>query len=163
MSASRILDTTELAAVASGLATRPELWREHVRADPERRTFHRLVSEPHMTVWLICWMAGHDTGFHDHDGAAGAVAVVRGAVCEERLRFAAAPVRSEHRAGEVLTFGPDDIHRVTHLAGAPAVTIHAYSPELRRMGSYVEGPGGVLMRRAQDEEVELRPLDVAAA
>ena len=58
------------------------------------------------------------------------------------------------------TFGPDDIHRVTHLEGEPAITIHAYSPELRRMGSYIEGPGGVLMRRAQDEDEELRPLAV---
>jgi predicted metal-dependent enzyme (double-stranded beta helix superfamily) len=161
MALMRPLDTSELASVAGGLASRPELWREHVVADPERRHCHRLVSEPHMTVWLICWMPGHDTGFHDHDGAAGAVAVVRGAVREERLRWAAPPVASEHAAGEVITFGPDDIHRVTHQAGAPAVTIHAYSPELRRMGAYVEGPGGILMRRAQDEEVELQPLVAA--
>jgi predicted metal-dependent enzyme (double-stranded beta helix superfamily) len=163
MSAARTLDTTALARVASGLAGRPELWREHVRADADQRWCHRLIAEPHMTVWLICWMPGHDTGFHDHDGAAGAVAVVEGAVAEQRLRFADTPVTTSHQAGELLTFGPDDIHRVVHLAGAPAVTIHAYSPELRRMGSYVEGPGGILMRRAQDEEVELRPLDAVPA
>jgi len=153
----RTLDAAELSGLAAGLAARPELWRSHVRADPARRTFHALVREPHATVWLICWMAGHDTGFHDHDGAAGAVAVVQGRVCEQRLRLGGPPRRSEHGAGEVFAFGPDDIHRVTHLEGGPAVTIHAYSPELRRMGTYAEGPDGILLRRAVDEDTELRP------
>jgi predicted metal-dependent enzyme (double-stranded beta helix superfamily) len=154
---SRILDAAELSNLAAGLAARPELWRPHVRADPDRRSFHRLVQEPHATVWLISWMPGHDTGFHDHDGAAGAVAVIQGRVCEQRLRLGGPPRRVEHGAGAVFGFGPDDIHRVTHVEGEPAVTIHAYSPELRRMGAYVEGPDGILMRRALDEDVELRP------
>jgi predicted metal-dependent enzyme (double-stranded beta helix superfamily) len=158
----QLLDTTELARTAADLALRPHLWLSHVVPDPDRRCFHRLVDEPHMTVWIICWMPGQDTGFHDHDGAAGAVAVASGSVCEERLRFAAAPTRREAREGDVLTFGPDDIHRVSHLAGVPAVTIHAYSPELRRMGTYFEGPDGVLMRRAQDEDEELRPVAAVA-
>ena len=158
MAPTRTLDTSTLGLVARGIARRPELWRAHVVANPTQRHYHRLVSEPHMTVWMICWMPGQTTGFHDHDGAGGAVAVVEGAICEERLRFADAPVRTEHGPGDVLSFGPDDIHRVTHLEGEPAVTIHAYSPELRRMGSYVEGPGGVLMRVAQDEEHELQEL-----
>ncbi len=158
MALSRSLDTSTLGLVARGIARRQELWRPHVVADPDQRHYHRLISEPHMTVWMICWMPGQTTGFHDHDGAAGAVTVVEGAVCEERLRFAEAPLRAEHHAGDVLSFGPDDIHRVTHLEGEPAITIHAYSPELRRMGSYEEGPGGALIRRSVDEDQELRPL-----
>jgi predicted metal-dependent enzyme (double-stranded beta helix superfamily) len=154
-SPSRILGAAELADLAAGIAARPELWRPHVRAEADRRHFHRLVSEAHATVWLICWMPGTDTGFHDHDGAAGAVCVVSGAVCEERLRLGREPSRSIHGAGERFTFGPHDIHRVTHAAGEPAVTIHAYSPELRRMGRYFEGPGGILMREPLDEETEL--------
>jgi predicted metal-dependent enzyme (double-stranded beta helix superfamily) len=159
----RTLGAAELSALASGLAARPELWRRHVRADPDRRCFHPLLREPHATVWLISWMPGHDTGFHDHDGAAGAVAVVRGRVCEERLCLGGAPRRSEHGAGEVFGFAGDDIHRVVHVAGEPAVTIHAYSPELRRMGAYDVGPDGILRRRALDEDVELRPTAPAAA
>ena len=156
----RILDADALCALASGLAARPELWRPHVRADPARRSFHALVREPHATVWLICWMPGHDTGFHDHDGAAGAVAVVQGKVCEERLRLGGAPRRSVHGTGAVFGFGPHDIHRVAHVAGEPAVTIHAYSPRLRRMGAYDVAPDGTLMRRAQEEDVELRPTTI---
>jgi hypothetical protein len=52
--------------------------------------------------------------------------------------------------------GPADIHRVAHVAGEPAVTINAYSPQLRRMGAYVESTDGVLLRHALDEDVELR-------
>src|SRR4051794_7471052 len=152
----RILGAAELSDLALGLASRPDVWQPYVKADPDRRAFHALLRARHVTVWLICWMVGHDTGFHDHDGAAGAVAVVQGRVCEEPPRLDGPPRRSEHGAGEVFGFGPDDIHRVAHVAGEPAVTIHAYSPELRRMGAYDVGPDGLLRRRALDETVELR-------
>ncbi len=67
-------------------------------------------------------------------------------------------------AGELLEFGPDEIHRVTCAAGEPAVTIHPYSPALARTGAYSVDPGGVLRRRALDEDTELvadDPLAVA--
>src|SRR4051794_41909548 len=118
----RILDAAELCTLASGLAARPELWRPHLRPDPARRTFHALVREPHATVWLICWMDGHDTGFHDHDGAAGAVAVVQGRVCEERLRLGRAARQGGRSAREGLTLGPPHTHRVTRVDGAAAGT-----------------------------------------
>jgi hypothetical protein len=59
---------------------------------------------------------------------------------------------------DTLQFGPADIHRVAHVSGTPAVTIHAYSPALRRMGAYVQSPDGVLLRHAMDEDQELRPI-----
>ncbi|HEY2637167.1 MAG TPA: cysteine dioxygenase family protein [Solirubrobacteraceae bacterium] len=155
------LSTAELRDVAASLAADVALWRPHVHADPSRRTFHALRRDPDVTVWLICWMPGHDTGFHDHDGAAGAVAVVQGSVVEERLRLdGSRPV--EYGPGQTLGFGPADIHRVAHATGAPAVTIHAYSPALRRMGAYVRSPDGVLLRHALDEDVELRAEPVPA-
>ena len=159
----RLLSQAELGGVASSVAAHSHLWESLVRHEPDQRVFEELLTDEHLSVWLICWMEGHDTGFHDHDGAAGAVSVVQGSICESRLRFAGPPRSTVHHAREVLTFGPDDIHRVTHVAGEPAITIHAYSPELRRMGAYVEGPDGILMRRAQDEEEELVSLSPVAA
>ncbi len=159
--AGRDLVGAELRSLATWLGDRPELWRPHVRHDPAQRTFHRLVADAHVTVWLICWMPGHDTGFHDHDGSAGAVAVLEGQVREERLRLLGDPATAVYGPGEVLEFGPADIHRVRHAGTEPAVTVHAYSPALRRMGAYVAGPDGVLLRHALDEEVELR--EAAAA
>ena len=146
----------ELGALAVWLGAREHLWRPHVRHDPQRRHFHRLVDDVHVTVWLISWMPGHDTGFHDHDGSAGAVAVLEGEVAEERLRLLEAPSTAVYGSGGVLAFGPADIHRVRHHGTGPAVTIHAYSPALRRMGAYVADADGRLLRHALDEDSELR-------
>src|SRR3954453_9172769 len=99
------LTASELRAVALAFAAEEAAWRPHVRADRAQRTFHALRRDDDVTVWLICWMPGHDTGFHDHDGAAGAVAVVQGRVCEERLRLGGAPQRTQHGAGAVFGFG----------------------------------------------------------
>jgi predicted metal-dependent enzyme (double-stranded beta helix superfamily) len=152
----RDLVGAEIARLAAWLGERPELWRPHVRHDPDQRVFHRLVADPHVTVWLICWMAGHDTGFHDHDGSAGAVSVLQGQVLEQRLRWAAEPVSAVFGAGELLEFGPADIHRVSHHGDEPTVTLHAYSPALRRMGAYVADEHGRLLRHALDEDQELK-------
>ena len=154
--AGRDLVVPELRSLALWLGERPELWRPHVHHDPDRRVFHRLVADEHVTVWLICWMPGHDTGFHDHDGSAGAVAVLEGEVVEERLRLLEPPETAVHGVGGVLEFGPADIHRVRHHGERPAVTLHAYSPALRRMGAYVADEHGRLIRHALDEDTELR-------
>ena len=151
----RDLVAAELKSLAGWLGERPELWRQHVRHDPSQRTFHRLVSDDHVTVWLICWMPGHDTGFHDHDGSAGAVAVLEGEVVEERLRLLDTPATAVYGPGEVMEFGPADIHRVRHHGFVPSVTIHAYSPALRRMGAYIADENGRLLRHALDEDTEL--------
>ena len=46
---------------------------------------------------------------------------------------------------------------MTHAGTAPAVTLHAYSPPLRRMGAYRVEPGGVLQRHPLAKDEELRP------
>jgi hypothetical protein len=51
---------------------------------------------------------------------------------------------------------PTAIHRVRHAGSAPAVTIHAYSPPLRRTGAYRVGPDGGLERVSQPYERELQ-------
>jgi predicted metal-dependent enzyme (double-stranded beta helix superfamily) len=155
--AGRDLSGEELARLALDLAAQPELWRDHVRHDPRHRVFHKVLATEHVTAWLICWMPGHDTGFHDHDGSGGAVAVIAGEVREERLRLGAVPASSVAAAGELLRFGPADIHRVMHHGTAPTVTLHAYSPALRRMGQYSFDDEGRLLRIALDEDTELTP------
>ena len=156
MTADGPLAPRELRALAVDLAREPARWRRHVEHDPRRRTFHPLVQSEHAAAWLICWMDGHDTGFHDHDGCAGAVAVVEGAVREERIRWAHAPLARTFASGGVFDFGPNDIHRVAHAGDGPATTIHAYSPVPRVMGAYVPGPDGVLQRHLVPEGEELR-------
>ncbi|HEV7482472.1 MAG TPA: hypothetical protein VGO13_05170 [Solirubrobacterales bacterium] len=162
----RDLTDAELLAVATQVATRPALWLAYVQHDPEQRTYEQLLRDDHLDVWLLCWSHDQDTGFHDHDLSAGAVAVVAGGVREERLvlgRPVDAPIGRVAKAGSSFTFGASDIHRVLHAGTEPAVTIHAYSPPLTRMGSYTIESSGQLRRQAVSHEQELRQLDVASS
>ena len=154
----RDLSGEELERFAQELATRPELWIELVSHDASRRTYQELISDEHLTAWLICWMDDHDTGFHDHDLSCGAVAVLGGRVREERLRIDGPPSNQVFRAGESFHFTQSDIHRVRHAGTGPAVTLHVYSPPLQRMGAYVVGEDGVLRRHSLSHAQELRPL-----
>jgi len=158
----RPLSQAELVAYVDSLAERPELWIDLVAHDREQRVYSELLSDEHLTAWLICWMDEHDTGFHDHDASAGAVAVVSGAVREERLALAGPPLERRFRAGTSFGFSPADIHRVRHAGADPAVTLHVYSPPLRRMGAYAIAGDGTLRRRSMSYEEELRPAPPAS-
>ncbi len=157
----RDLGGDELEQFVRELADRPELWIERVRHDATQRVYEELLADEHLTAWLICWMDDHDTGFHDHDISSGAVAVVGGRVREERLTIGGdrsgigQPSRS-FAAGEAFHFSPSDIHRVRHGGSDPAVTLHAYSPPLARMGAYEIDGDGVLARRPMASSEELR-------
>jgi predicted metal-dependent enzyme (double-stranded beta helix superfamily) len=121
---------------------------------PERYS-ERLLLTADIEIWLIHWEAGHDTGFHDHDRSGGTVVVLEGAVREDRLVVGGPPSTRVVSAGESFTFDPADIHRVTHVAGAPAVTIHAYSPPLHAMGAYEVTGEGRLRRTRLSAETSL--------
>jgi predicted metal-dependent enzyme (double-stranded beta helix superfamily) len=158
----RDLTGPELQAFVTELADRPELWIHLVKHDTTQRVYEELLSDEHVTAWLICWMDEHDTGFHDHDVSAGAVAVVSGAVREERLAIEGPTRNGVFRAGASFHFLPSDIHRVSHAGSDPAVTLHVYSPPLLRMGAYVIGEDGVLARHPMSYQEELRPLAQSA-
>lgn len=154
----RDLAGDELQAFVIELAERPELWIDCVHHNTTQRLYTELLSDRHLTAWLICWMDEHDTGFHDHDISAGAVAVVSGSVREERLRIDGPPRDRALRAGDSFHFSAADIHRVRHTGVDPAVTLHVYSPPLLRMGAYVVDDDGVLARHPMSHREELRQL-----
>jgi hypothetical protein len=159
----RDLSIAELRALVRGLAEHPELWLHLVAHDSAQRRYAELLCDDHLTAWLICWMEDHDTGFHDHDTSAGAVAVVSGRVREERLTLNGEPRERFFAAGELFHFSPVDIHRVRHAGCEPAVTLHAYSPPLLRMGAYTLREDGVLARRSMSYSEELRPSQAVGA
>ncbi len=154
----RDLSAPELQLFVTELAERPELWIDLVAHDATQRIYRELSVDAHVSAWLICWMDDHDTGFHDHDVSAGAVAVLSGAVHEERLAIGGRPRDRTFVAGSSFHFSAADIHRVRHAGSDPAVTLHAYSPPLARMGAYEIGSDGVLARHPMSYEQELRPL-----
>jgi predicted metal-dependent enzyme (double-stranded beta helix superfamily) len=156
------LEIPDLRDLVAGLAADPRGWSHLVRHDPGQRVFERLIDAPELEAWLICWMPGHDTGFHDHDLSSGAVTVVSGAVREERLGTSGAEASSRvYASGETFDFTPAEIHRVTHAGPHATVTLHAYSPRLRRMGAYAVTGDGALKRHPLDYGEELRPLQPA--
>jgi quercetin dioxygenase-like cupin family protein len=150
------LTIDELERFATGLASTPQLWGHLVRHSEDMRVYELIWDDEDVNAWLICWSEDQDTGFHDHDEAAAAIAVVEGHVREERLRLAAAPQGRVVGPGSTLVVPPDVIHRVLHAGGRPAVTIHAYSPPLVRTGAYRIGPDDELQRQLLPLEEELR-------
>ena len=89
----RDFELPELVELVERLAAEPDRWRHLVSHRPDARTYEQLHRDDHVAVWLICWMNDHDTGFHDHDLSAGALAVAAGAVREERLVLGGPPAR----------------------------------------------------------------------
>jgi hypothetical protein len=153
----RDLDRHELVRLANEIGGQPELWSQHVGFSRDGRHYVCLYRDDHVDLWLLCWTADSDTGWHDHDGSAGAVLVVAGALTESNPRIGGAHVEALMPAGSSFTFGPDHIHRLTG-AAAQSVSIHAYSPPLWRMGQYTFDDAGVMRRVPMGYEDELRPI-----
>jgi hypothetical protein len=156
------LEPAELLELVTRVAADPEQWRQLVRRDATERHFAQLWRDDHVDVWVISWANGNDTGFHDHDVSRGAVAVVEGELVEERLVVGGPPRVLRHRAGETFGFDASHVHRMRQDAATPAVSIHAYSPPLWRMGAYVFEPDGTLRRRSIHYAEELRAVETAA-
>jgi hypothetical protein len=144
------------------IAAQPEHWRHLVRLGGGDRHFEQLWRDDRVDVWVISWMSGNDTGFHDHDVSQGAVAVVEGEIVEERLRLGGGALELRHRAGDAFDFDASHVHRMRQDSDVPAVTIHAYSPPLWRMGAYRVDPDGTLHRCSISYAEELRPVENAA-
>jgi predicted metal-dependent enzyme (double-stranded beta helix superfamily) len=158
----RDLQAGELGEVVALIAADPASWAPLVRADTTARHFEQLWLDEHVGVWVITWAHGNDTGFHDHDVSCGAVAVVRGAIVEERLVVGGPPQRLPRRAGEAFAFDASHVHRMRKDDTALAVSIHAYSPPLSRMGAYEVAADGTLRRHSISSAEELRPASAAA-
>jgi mannose-6-phosphate isomerase-like protein (cupin superfamily) len=156
------LNHEQLERFAAGLAAAPDRWRDLARRSHEPRAYELVWSDEHVNAWAICWHRDSDTGWHDHDESSGAVAVIAGRVREERLVLGGAPRLRRLGPGETFVVPSTAIHRVLHDGGEPAVTIHAYSPPLRRMGAYRVGAGGELERESLPSDVELHAEAEAA-
>ena len=154
----RDLDQSELVELVAGIASDPGSWAEHVAFSNDERHYVSLHRDANVDVWVLCWTPENDTGWHDHDISAGAVAVVQGALTEHNLAIGVHSVATDVPAGKVFSFGPDHIHRLTG-RDAGSVSIHAYSPPLWRMGQYAVSDAGVLRRQSVSYADELRPLD----
>jgi predicted metal-dependent enzyme (double-stranded beta helix superfamily) len=157
------MNIAELRSLVDDIAADEDLWRPAVHHVADRRTYELVLHDEDVMAWVISWMDDHDTGWHDHDVSSGAVHVVQGRILEERLRLGREPLARTFGPGATFHFSSSDIHRVAHAGGGPAVTVHAYSPPLWRMGAYEIGSDGGLRRHSLSYAEELRPLERVAA
>jgi rhodanese-related sulfurtransferase len=121
----------ELANIVSLFAS-SDGWIDKVRLRAEGRWYERQYHGPDYDIWVISWLPGQSTGFHDHGASSGAFVVATG-------------ILEEHRPGERTrvihpgnprAFGPGYAHDVLNVSLAPAISIHAYSPPLSEMNEY---------------------------
>jgi quercetin dioxygenase-like cupin family protein len=150
------LTPAELERFVTGLAADTARWEGSVRHDASARVYELVHEDEQVNAWLICWSEDQDTGFHDHDESAAAIRVIEGRVREDLLRLSGEPQSRVIGPGRTFIVPPAAIHRVLHEGDGPAITLHAYSPPLTRMGAYCVGPEGELQRIAQSFEDELR-------
>ena len=72
------------AALATRLADNRSLWQGLIRYDAASRYYARLAAEPGYEAWLLTWLPGQGTDWHDHGGSAGAFLVLQGTLTEEQ-------------------------------------------------------------------------------
>lgn len=127
-----VLRTPDDLAKIVAAAAASNRWIGKVRLCAERRWYQRIHHGPDHDLWVISWLPGQSTGFHDHGGSSGAFVVASGVL--EELR----PDGQTHLAerGDPRSFGPDYAHDVRNVSNAPAISIHAYSPPLTEMNDY---------------------------
>jgi predicted metal-dependent enzyme (double-stranded beta helix superfamily) len=127
----------ELAAEVQRLTATPAEWVARVRLDPEGRWYEQIHLGRSYELWLISWLPGQSTGFHDHGGANGAFGVVWGQLDEYTAAGGAVTGPRAVAAGSVRSFGQRHVHDVRNSeTGSVAVSVHAYSPPLSAMTRY---------------------------
>lgn len=132
-----------LAEIARRLAGDRAVWAGLVDFDPISRYYARIATEPDHEAWLLTWLPGQGTEWHDHGQSAGSFVVLQGQL-SERVADLAAPDRrplvgedvSRLRAGQQRTFGRRYVHHVSNEGPDPAVSLHVYSPRLTAMTTY---------------------------
>ena len=150
-----LLSPDELEGVASTIAARTDIWEPLVHGNPERRCYELVYEDDRMDAWILSWMPGQGTGFHDHYISGVGLCVARGCVREDIMVYGAEPQSRRLCEGSTRQGGPGYIHRVNHDEGLPAVTIHVYSPRLDWVGQYRLAADGVVKREVRPGRNEL--------
>jgi predicted metal-dependent enzyme (double-stranded beta helix superfamily) len=109
------------------------------------RWYCRLALSDRYEIWLLSWLPGQQTGFHDHGASAGAFAVALGRLTEQAaIGGRPAPATRTLPRGTTWSFGQHYVHDVSNDAAEPALSVHAYSPPLSRMRRFALAADGGL-------------------
>ncbi|MGI9006304.1 MAG: cysteine dioxygenase [Streptosporangiaceae bacterium] len=142
---------TQLARIVAETARQPGQWQDLVRYDQASRWFCRLARNDRYELWLLSWLPGQQTGYHDHGPSAGAFAIALGRLTEQ-VAIASRPTAAARTlaTGSARSFGPHYVHDVRNDTAEPALSIHAYSPPLSSMRRFGMAANGTLRITAQE-------------
>jgi 3-mercaptopropionate dioxygenase len=141
--------TGRVAETVRGRLSRPDplplalLSPSQLAGDPGGYQTHLVHAEPDgsFSVVAMVWLPGQETPVHDHLSWC-VTAVLRGTEYEEvyanRGDHLEVVGRNASPVGTVSGFAPPgDIHRVTNIGDAVAVSLHVYGTDISRVGSSV--------------------------
>lgn len=151
----------ELEAVVRAVAGRADLWRPLIVIDRDRRRYELLYEDDWVDIWVLSWMPGQRTGFHDHDRSGVGLCCAQGALDEGMLVLGASAEPVRLTPGTSRNGAGGYIHSVAHVEGEPAVSIHAYSPPLMVVGQYSQDDSGRLVRTPEHGRKELFDRTIA--
>lgn len=151
-----VLTPDELEQLAVDIVDRPEIWEPLVRLDPDQRRYELIYEDESLDAWVLSWMPGQGTGFHDHYISSVGLCCALGGAREDLMAYGQEHVELHLRPGDSRQGGPGYIHRVRHEVAEPAVTIHVYSPRLDWVGQYrLEESTGIVRREVRPGRNEL--------
>ncbi|MFN8108398.1 MAG: cysteine dioxygenase family protein [Thermoleophilia bacterium] len=151
----QVLTSAQLVEVVRRIS-QTGLWSDYTVVSQDYRDY-RLVFENEFTdIWVLSWLPGQTTGFHDHDRSQVGLGVMQGALRESHMRLGDTPVNHVLRAGQFQEGPFGYIHQVAHEEGDLAVSIHAYSPPLVAVGQYRQVDGR-MVRLAEPGRTRLTP------
>ncbi|HET9288029.1 MAG TPA: cysteine dioxygenase family protein [Gaiella sp.] len=156
-----LLSPVELEQLAVEIVECREIWEPLVHVDRDRRRYELIYEDEHLDAWVLSWMPGQGTGFHDHYISGVGLCCAAGGVREDLLVYGGSDIELHLRPGDSRQGGPGYIHRVRHELGEPAVTIHVYSPRLDWVGQYRLGDNGIVRREVRPGRNELTDQLVA--
>jgi cysteine dioxygenase len=141
---------SELDALLRRLEPGAEELQPHLGFKPHTYTRHRVFRNDLCEMLVLCWLPGHSTSIHDHNGSYGAIRIQEGSMTEEIFALNEAgevvPAETHTRTSSEVT-GTDvpDIHRIGNPVGGEQrmISIHVYAPPLRVINTYQLGSAEV--------------------
>ncbi|MEW1955553.1 cysteine dioxygenase family protein [Terrabacter sp. NPDC080008] len=151
----------DLAATARHLAGERTLWAGLVDFDPISRYYARVAAESDHEAWLLTWLPGQGTEWHDHGQSAGSFIVLHGQLTERVATpsgLDGAPQVEKGarrlRTGQQRTFGPSYVHHVSNVGPDLAISLHVYAPRLTVMTTYAVSSGNLHPVEVQQKGVD---------
>ncbi|HEY5095079.1 MAG TPA: cysteine dioxygenase family protein [Candidatus Eremiobacteraceae bacterium] len=131
-----------LSELLAGLNPDWHLMAPFIKFDAAQYSRHRFFTSAQWEALVICWLPGQGTVAHDHGQSWGISSPIFGTLTETNYRIHGEeaplePLVTSHMVpGAVSIETADTVHVVVNASPLPAVSIHLYSPPLRRHNAY---------------------------